>query len=576
MSATKTRDAVTETPSRTDSSEPKNPQATRETVESIVVAVILAFLFRAFIAEAFVIPTGSMAPTLQGRHMDVRCVECGYQYRTGASGENPDSLRHQDVTHTTCPICRYTMELQKDSDPNQKSFNGDRILVSKFAYLLAEPQRWDVIVFKYPGNAKQNYIKRLIGLPGETIMIRHGDVYTRRLADDSSTEPFAIQRKPPDKVEAMLQTVHDTQYVSRTLQAAGWPARWQPGEPLAGTPGWQVAEDSKSWSIDGGTGEAWLRYRHIIPTQEDWVRVSQGDGKLQSHSGRLITDYYEYNDNESDGNLYGVSESEGMYWVGDLAVEAFVEVLNAQGELLLDLVEGGTHYTCRIDVATGRATLSMDGGSGFAGSPEVKPTAETPVRKPGAYQLRFANVDDQILLWVDGELIQFDKPTTYESPETVRPHWSPRDPGDLAPIGVGSRGAQLKVNRLKVFRDVYYIAVKSDGTWQGSEYAEHYTPYQVRQIMSDPRQWASTSLFDSRLSAKFDLGPDRFFPMGDNSPQSKDARLWSEGPADWGPKAYVERKLLIGKALLIYWPHSWRGPLRIPLVPNFARMGLIR
>ena len=79
MSATKTRDTVTETPSRTDSSEPKNPQAARETVESIVVAVILAFLFRAFIAEAFVIPTGSMAPTLQGRHMDVRCIECGYR-----------------------------------------------------------------------------------------------------------------------------------------------------------------------------------------------------------------------------------------------------------------------------------------------------------------------------------------------------------------------------------------------------------------------------------------------------------------------------------------------------------------
>ena len=330
MSATRTRDIATETPSRTDSSAPENSQATRETVESIVVAVILAFLFRAFIAEAFVIPTGSMAPTLQGRHMDVRCVECGYQYRTGASGENPDSLRRQDVTHTTCPLCRYTMELQKQSDPNQRSFNGDRILVSKFAYLLEEPQRWDVIVFKYPGNAKQNYIKRLIGLPGETIMIRHGDIYTRRLTDDSSTERFAIQRKPPDKVAAMLQTVHDTEYVSRTLQAAGWPARWQPSGPLAGSPAWQAAEISKSWSIDA-------RNRRSLAAVPAPHSHSGGLGsgfsgdELQNHTGRLITDYYEYNDNESVGNLYGVSESEGMYWVGDLAVEAVVEVLNAQG-----------------------------------------------------------------------------------------------------------------------------------------------------------------------------------------------------------------------------------------------------
>ncbi len=59
----------------------------RETVESVVIAFILAFMFRTFEAEAFVIPTGSMAPTLQGRHKDIVCPECGYEYRVGASEE---------------------------------------------------------------------------------------------------------------------------------------------------------------------------------------------------------------------------------------------------------------------------------------------------------------------------------------------------------------------------------------------------------------------------------------------------------------------------------------------------------
>src|SRR5689334_2661262 len=55
----------------TGTAAPQRPDGWRETVESIVVAFVLAFLFRTFEAEAFVIPTGSMAPTLYGQHRDV-------------------------------------------------------------------------------------------------------------------------------------------------------------------------------------------------------------------------------------------------------------------------------------------------------------------------------------------------------------------------------------------------------------------------------------------------------------------------------------------------------------------------
>ena len=67
----------------------------RETVESIVIAFVLAFLFRTFEAEAFVIPTGSMAPTLMGRHKDVDCPKCGYRYQVSASEEEPAKIRNQ-------------------------------------------------------------------------------------------------------------------------------------------------------------------------------------------------------------------------------------------------------------------------------------------------------------------------------------------------------------------------------------------------------------------------------------------------------------------------------------------------
>jgi signal peptidase I len=79
------------------------------------------------------------------------------------------------------------------------------------------------------------------------------------------------------------------------------------------------------------------------------------------------------------------------------------------------------------------------------------------------------------------------------------------------------------------------------------------------------------------------LKEDQFFMLGDNSANSQDGRLWGVyGRREEGySKGYwVSRELLIGKALFIYWPHSWdRTPyvnIPCPYFPNFSRMGLIR
>ena len=72
-------------PARQETTTGATQRTIRETIESIVVAFVLAFLFRTFEAEAFVIPTGSMAPTLQGRHKDLICPKCGTHYRVSAS-----------------------------------------------------------------------------------------------------------------------------------------------------------------------------------------------------------------------------------------------------------------------------------------------------------------------------------------------------------------------------------------------------------------------------------------------------------------------------------------------------------
>ncbi len=104
----------------------------RENLEAILVAVVLALFIRTFVVQAFKIPSGSMLETLQ---------------------------------------------------------IGDHILVNKFIYgthipfteisffPVREPQRGDIVVFKYPVDQKRDFIKRVIGVPGDTIEIRNKIVY---------------------------------------------------------------------------------------------------------------------------------------------------------------------------------------------------------------------------------------------------------------------------------------------------------------------------------------------------------------------------------------------------------------
>ena len=76
------------------------------TFEWLITAFALAFVFRAFVMEAFRIPTGSMADTLLGAHYMLRCTECGYKYYYGYNEPGAKSRGiHQD--HTRCPSCGY-------------------------------------------------------------------------------------------------------------------------------------------------------------------------------------------------------------------------------------------------------------------------------------------------------------------------------------------------------------------------------------------------------------------------------------------------------------------------------------
>ena len=77
---------------------------------------------------------------------------------------------------------------------------GDRIFGNRLAYLFGEPQRYDIVIFKYPDDETQLYIKRVIGLPGETVEIREGKVYidgSESPLDDSFTPETPVGNYGP-------------------------------------------------------------------------------------------------------------------------------------------------------------------------------------------------------------------------------------------------------------------------------------------------------------------------------------------------------------------------------------------
>ena len=93
-------------PARSDSAQASDAGEgnIKDTIESILVAFILAFIFRAFVVEAFVIPTGSMANTLYGYHKETTCEKCGYRIRVNASEEAENG---RPTEFGICPNCRY-------------------------------------------------------------------------------------------------------------------------------------------------------------------------------------------------------------------------------------------------------------------------------------------------------------------------------------------------------------------------------------------------------------------------------------------------------------------------------------
>ncbi len=578
---------------RTTASEgPPAPQTDtiRDTFDSIVVAFILAFVFRAFVVEAFVIPTGSMAPGLYGMHGQHRCAACQYPFAYGIReptiilDELGKVVERRKGTldgqyNVTCPNCDYVgagnHNLNNSSNPVVAS-SGDRILVLKWPYDIGGrwlgPKRWDVVVFKDPQNGDTNFIKRLIGLPGEVLEIIDGDIYAVPMENVPTDIKKALLEPPPklpgddrrlddeqlQRLAALLKIQRKTRVAQDSLWIIHYDHDYKP-DPSRG-----IGFNPPRWvPADSDAGKAWNALAPRITflphnDEEHWLELT----------GKPIADSYGYNN-------VSTTRAQVPRAVGDVLLEFVLAprdsapspTNNEKGHIVLSLRKDREEFRATI-FADGSVLLDRDGKGGVR-IPIRDNARIAPLKADQPIRVEFENADYRVALRINGVEIAATTDQQYEPPlEEFRTHsGDPENRNGRVKIEIGARGIPLEIRHLTVHRDVYY---RSD----------EFNRLEDKNLYRGYPGWGTVT---NPILLRDD--PPDYFCCGDNSPQSKDSRLWWEVcpmlQARAGANEYqlgtVPGDQMIGRAFFVYWPSGLRlSKKTLAIIPNVGRMRIIR
>lgn len=550
----------------------------RDTLESIIIAFILAFVFRAFMVEAFVIPTGSMAPGLNGAHAQHRCSLCRYPFAYGLREDirlqgnqgQPGTLSVAGFS-VRCPNCGNkdggNSRLNTPENPVVAE-SGDRILVLKWPFDiggdLLGPRRWDVVVFKDPEDGETNFIKRLIGLPGEVVQLIDGDLFTAPI-DDVPTDIRETLSKPPtmggpdarrlspDQFDRLARVLR-IQRKTRVAQDALWMLHYEhdfvPGpmttsSPNFHPPAWQPESAESGWNAatprvtftPKGTGEEWLRL-----------------------VGKPIQDAYGYNDISAHPTVSPRN-------VGDVLLKLALFPQAATGHVKFYLSRGSHEFVATLE-AGGDVILHRIGQGGVP--IELQRNGKRPLVPGEAVEVELENLDYRVALRINGEEVVATSDAQYQpDPVALVRDFGLDDGRNAARVRIGAQGMPLEIRHLAVYRDIYY---RSDQLLEDGNMLTR-----RRNPLAGLPGWATT--LNPVLLRK---EPADYFCLGDNSPQSKDGRMWWEacpmleqrGDYNFGT---VPGDQLIGRAFFVYWPSGFRFSRETPaVIPNVGRMRIIR
>jgi signal peptidase I len=327
-----------------------------------------------------------------------------------------------------------------------------------------------VAVFHSPAEPSQAYVKRVVGLPGESLLISGGDIFADgEIARKSLAEQRAMRILVYDNNFVPKDSDRYPRFVFRRGQARNAFGRWGNGtSPISG---WrpvgthfvhEAAETDRSDQMD------WIEYRH-------WDPDRSGYGPIR--------DFCPYN----GGGDYRAENT-----VSDLMMEANVAVRPDVKSVAVRLSGAGDRFLVTIPVdGMGTPGVLRNGKPvELVGPRGLIPSSSSDA--PRFVKIEASLMDRRLTVALDGKLLF--EPYDYDDPAvSPLPH--------SAPIALGAVGGSMEVSDLRVFRDVYYTSALSNSPRRpfGVE-----TPYQ--------------------------LGPGEFFVLGDNSPVSNDSRFWPGSP----------------------------------------------
>ena len=386
------------------------PASPSRALATAAAGFVCAVVFlRTMLVEPFGVPTGSMAPTLLGHHREAPCPRCGHPVRVGAQAPRFDGV--------PCPNCGRRLDLS-----HAPEVPGDRLFVDKNVYVVRRPRRWEPAVFRCPADGFKPYVKRVVGLPGEELLIRDGDAY----ADGE------LLRKTLAETRETRVPVFDMAYVP---EPGGWGPRWlvyppdadprlpkelsRPPAPAddrvvrggmilldATSPGSEVRLEYRHWQLDEGREEP-------VRSQNSYDGPGRGESNVHA-----VHDFF-------------------------LTCDVEVAAAGPDARFAARLFDGADAVAVEVAVgprAGGQAHLSHDrlGGLGSAGGVALEPGR--------THRLEFAFVDRRATLALDGRVV-------------LGPVDLPADPkrGEVSrPVQMGTRGCRLVVRGLRLDRDVHY------------------------------------------------------------------------------------------------------------------------